>query len=52
MYGKPVAAAAPQTENKSEGDSGGGSARSSRLFCVGKKQCRDRRLDDTFETEE
>ena len=30
----------------------GGSARSTRVFYVGRTQCRDRRLDDTSETEE
>ena len=30
----------------------GASARSTRVFCVGRTHCRDRRLDDTCQTEE
>ena len=30
----------------------GGSARSTRVFCVGRTQCRDCRHDDTCETKE
>ena len=39
-------------EDKSEGDFVGGSARSTCVFSVDRMHCRDRRLDDTCQTEE